>query len=396
MIIMRKYFVLLLFIQLFLSLSVAQNKDIQALIDSIEKEYIVDSRTQIYRINLSEREGQIFLEGIISNDLAYNELRSGISERFPQLKFAVRLLPDREKLGNEVWGVVYNSVGTMRAQPSHAAEIVSQALLGTPVRIFDAKGDWKLIQTPDLYIGWINGSIQPMDDAVHRKYLSLPKLIVTAVATQSHKNPDVDSQPVSDLVAGDMLVFSEKRSDFYSVSYPDGRNAWVAATDVLPVSDWLENIRLTGESIVAIARKFVGVPYLWGGTSAKSVDCSGFVKSVYFMHGIILARDASQQARYGKLVDTAGDFSKTEPGDLVFFGRRGDEQNPTESVVHVGIYIGNNRFIHASDYVHISSFDPNDPLYDAYNTNRYLRTKRILGEINTEGVEEILHNEFYR
>jgi cell wall-associated NlpC family hydrolase len=162
------------------------------------------------------------------------------------------------------------------------------------------------------------------------------------------------------------------------------------------VPDWLENIRLTGESIVATARKFVGVPYLWGGTSAKSVDCSGFVKSVYFMHGIILARDASQQARYGKLVDTAGDFSKTEPGDLVFFGRRGDEQNPTESVVHVGIYIGNNRFIHASDYVHISSFDPNDPLYDAYNTNRYLRTKRILGEINTEGVEEILLNEFYR
>jgi len=158
MIIMRKYFVLLLFIQLFLSLSVAQNKDIQALIDSIEKQYIVDSRTQIIRINLSEREGQIFLEGIISNDLAYNELRSGISERFPQLKFAVRLLPDREKLGNEVWGVVYNSVGTMRAQPSHAAEIVSQTLLGTPVRIFDAKGDWKLIQTPDLYIGWINGS----------------------------------------------------------------------------------------------------------------------------------------------------------------------------------------------------------------------------------------------
>jgi len=149
-----------------------------------------------------------------------------------------------------------------------------------------------------------------MDDAAHRKYFSLPKLIVTAMATQSHEHPDVDSQPVSDLVAGDMLVFTEKRSDFYHVSYPDGRKAWVAVSDALPVPDWLENIRLTGESIVATARKFVGVPYLWGGTSAKSVDCSGFVKSVYFMHGIILARDASQQARYGKLVDTAGDFSK--------------------------------------------------------------------------------------
>jgi hypothetical protein len=65
-------------------------------------------------------------------------------------------------------------------------------------------------------------------------------------------------------------------------------------------------------------------------------------------------------------------------------------------VVHVGIYIGNKQFIHASDYVHISSFDPKDPLYDAYNTNRYLRTKRVLGEINTEGIDEIFQNEFYR
>lgn len=393
---MRKYLLLLLFTQLFLSLSVAQNKDIQAFIDSIEKQYIVDPRTQIYRINFSEYEGQILLQGITSNDLAYNELRSGITEYFPQLEFAVRLLPDREKLGNEIWGVVYNSVGTMRAQPSHAAEIVSQVLLGTPVRIFDAKGDWKLIQTPDLYIGWINGSVQSMDDVTRRKYLSLPKLIVTAMATQSFENPDIDSQPVSDLVAGDMLVFNEKQSNFYHVSYPDGRSAWVAATDVLPVADWLKSIRLTGESIVATARKFTGVPYLWGGTSPKSVDCSGFVKSVYFLYGIILARDASQQARYGKLVDNVGDFSKAEPGDLVFFGRRGDEQNPMESVVHVGIYMGNKRFIHASDYVRISSFDPLDPLYDEYNSNRYLLTKRFLGEINTDGVEEIFHNEFYR
>ena len=393
---MRKYFVFLLFIQLFVSLSVAQNKDIQTFIDSIGKQYIVDPRTQIYRVNLSEREGQIFLEGITSNDLAYNELQSVISEHFPQFEFAVRLLPDRKKLGNEIWGVVYNSVGTLRAQPSHAAEIVSQTLLGTPVRIFDEKGDWKLIQTPDSYIGWINGSVQRMDEAGRQKYLSLPKLMITAMATQSLENPNVDFQPVSDLVAGDMLVFTEKLPNFYHVSYPDGRKAWIAATDALPVQDWLQNIRLTGESVVATARKFVGVPYLWGGTSPKSVDCSGFVKSVYFLHGIILARDASQQARYGKLVDTTGDFSKAEPGDLVFFGKRSNEENPQESVVHVGIYIGNKQFIHASDYVHISSFDPKDPLYDAYNTNRYLRTKRVLGEINTEGIDEIFQNEFYR
>jgi cell wall-associated NlpC family hydrolase len=122
------------------------------------------------------------------------------------------------------------------------------------------------------------------------------------------------------------------------------------------------------------------------------MDCSGFTKQVYFMHGIILDRDASQQVRNGRLIDEAGDFSEALPGDLVFFGTKATPENPKERVVHVGIYIGERRFIHASDFIRINSFDPADPLYDAFNTNRYLRTKRIIGEGNGEGIEEMFNN----
>jgi len=86
----------------------------------------------------------------------------------------------------------------------------------------------------------------------------------------------------------------------------------------MEVDEWLKSSSLTGESIVQTAKQLLGVPYLWGGTSTKGMDCSGFTKQVYFMHGIILARDASQQVRYGRLIDEVGDFSDARPGDLVF------------------------------------------------------------------------------
>lgn len=166
------------------------------------------------------------------------------------------------------------------------------------------------------------------------------------------------------------------------MQYPDGREAFVKKSDAMTVSDWLKKNRLTGESIVHTAKQLTGVPYLWGGTSVKGMDCSGFTKQVYFMHGVILARDASQQVRYGRLIDETGDFSDAFPGDLVFFGTKATVESPKERVVHVGIYIGNKRFIHASDYVHINSFDHADPLYDEFNAHRYLRTKRVIGEVN--------------
>lgn len=372
----------------------AQNSDIQQIAAGLQEKYAPDSRVELFQITASQLNDTLVLRGETTSREAYEELLAQARKTQVQVKDHIRLLPD-ETLGEEIWGIIYNSAGTLRAEPRYGAELVSQALLGMPVRILEQKFGWRRVQTPDRYIGWMNGSVAPMTDAQRQQYLKLPKVIVTSLHARSFGDTGEEALPVSDLVAGDMLVMKQAKEGFYQVQYPDGREAFVKKSDVMTVSDWLKNNRLTGESIVNTAKQLLGVPYFWGGTSTKGMDCSGFTKQVYWMHGIVLARDASQQVRYGKLIDETDDFSNALPGDLVFFGTKATTENPKERVVHVGIYIGDRRFIHASDYVRINSFDPADPLYDEFNAHRYIRTKRVIGEVNSEGIEKIFENSFY-
>lgn len=378
-----------------ITFSMAQDFNIQQTISGVQEKYAPDRRTEIFEVDALEEGDTLILKGETSNKAAYDELIGVAKKNHENVKDSIRLLPD-EELGEQNCGIIYNSTGTIHSEPRYGSETVSQVLLGTPVKVLERNGGWWRIQMPDKYIGWINGSVKRLSLQELNAYNKQPKIVITALHSTSFSQADAASQPVSDLVAGNMLELKDEKGDFYRISYPNGREAFVKKADAQKLPDWLKSIRLTGESIVSVAKRFMGVPYVWGGTSAKGLDCSGFTKTVYFLHGIILQRDASQQVLTGKLIDDTGDFNNAQPGDLVFFGTKASPENPKERVVHVGIYIGNKRFVHASDYIRINSFDPQDPLYDEYNTNRYLRTKRIIGEVNTQGIEEVFKNEFYR
>ena len=124
--------------------------------------------------------------------------------------------------------------------------------------------------------------------------------------------------------------------------------------------------------------------------STKGMDCSGFVRTSFLLHDITLPRNAYQQAAVGQHIDIAPDFSNLQPGDLVFFGRRATDDKPAH-VSHVGIYIGNKKFIHSLAWVHISSFNPADPEYDEYDLNRLLWAQRVLPYVNK--APEIMTND---
>ena len=185
---------------------------------------------------------------------------------------------------------------------------------------------------------------------------------------------------------------------------PSGKTGWVPSGGIAEHKGFRSIAKGEGdaesiskketEMIIAQAMKLVGVPYLWGGMSAKGVDCSGLVRISHLMNGILLPRNASQQIHCGERLKMPLDKSfwndrsdeakfkkemvarieNLQRGDLVFFGTPAMEEGQKERITHVGIYLGNGKIIHASHLVRINSLIPGEKDY-------YENAHRLVGAI---------------
>ena len=294
------------------------------------------------------------------------------------------------------WAVVDLSVNFMREAPDYTEENGDQTLMGTVVEIVGEEGYWRQIVSPEPYKAWVNElGLTEMDETGINAYIASPKYICTADFTHIHSGPSLKALPLCDLVMGclvrqltDARGKAVKKGRFLACLLPDGRTGWVPKADVEPFAGWAASRQASGEGVVQTALRFLGVPYMWGGTSYKAVDCSGFALCAYFMNGILLPRNTSQQVRAG--VEVALDA--LEPGDLLFFGTPATEEKPAR-VNHVGIYIGGGRFIHSSQVVRISSLDPAEP---EFYERKPMNARRIIGHIGDgAGVSLLTDNPLY-
>lgn len=294
------------------------------------------------------------------------------------------------------WAIVNVSCCNLRTSGDYDAGMESQALLGMPLRV-DQDGTWLKVRTPDEDPAWVlHSSVVMASRAQLERWNHSPQVVVTAIYGFVYQKPSRASLPVSDVVASNRFRLLAKKGKFYQVEYPDGRQGYLPVSDAQPLDTWRKGLKSSARSIIATAKKLSGIPYMWGGTSTKGVDCSGFIRTVLLQHDIIIPRNASQQARKGEHIEIAPDFGNLIPGDLVFFGRKATDEKPAH-VSHVGMYIGKGKFIHSLGFVHISSFYPKDPEYDEYDLNRLLWAQRVLPFINKEeGLTTTDRNEYYR
>jgi cell wall-associated NlpC family hydrolase len=224
--------------------------------------------------------------------------------------------------------------------------VQTQVLYGTRLLVEEEQGEWVKVLIPDQrsrkdergYPGWMPKR-QLTDAPEYEKLLAEKGKIasVTASTTRLYKDKTDEGMEVSFLTA---LPFISEEGAWTRVATPDGPRL-LKTKDVeihagKPVRDG--NI---GEAIVSTAKRFLGLHYLWGGMSAFGYDCSGFAYSMHRAHGILIPRDASDQAQAGKWIEK----EEMLPGDLLFFAH----EEGKGRVHHVGIYIGDNQMIHSPD-----------------------------------------------
>ena len=278
--------------------------------------------------------------------------------------------------------VIEFSTSYLRLRPDYESPLETQELMGTVVEIVGESGYWREIISPQPYKAWCTDQgLVEMSTEELKAYEAAPKVVFNELYGHIYMSPSDKAETLCDLVGGNILRYVGKKGKWTQVMLPSGKTGYVQSK-FLKKHEGFRSIAMgegsaesispeTTEAIIAQAEKLLGVPYLWGGMSAKGVDCSGLVRISHIMNGILLPRNASQQIKCGERVP----LDQLQRGDLVYFGTPATDDKPMR-VTHVGIYLGNNKIIHSSHRVRINSLIPGDPDYYE-NAHRLIAATRL-------------------
>lgn len=282
----------------------------------------------------------------------------------------------------ESYGIIHISIAPLYEEPTHRAEMGTQALMGTLVELLDETTDWYKVRTPDGYQAWCEKECLTLTND-RSGYEQKPKVVFTSRYGLAYFDEQL-SIPATDLCAGCQLVLLETLPITFKAELPSGQVVYLLRQDAEAMGEWRASRLHTEQQIVNDSLRFLGTPYLWGGTSSVGVDCSGFTKMVYALSGIGLKRNASQQCLTGLAINVSTGYADLKPADLVFFASQSTGEGRGK-ITHVGIYLGDGDYIHASAMVRINSLDPASPKYHP-RAERFVRASRILGMLGTEGI----------
>ncbi|MBM3266929.1 MAG: C40 family peptidase [Candidatus Sericytochromatia bacterium] len=273
----------------------------------------------------------------------------------------------------------------LRRGPGHAFEMMSQVVMGTLLDVLEAGEEWWQVRAPDGMIAWARSTnLQPATDRDAERWRTREQVLITSPLVTA---PRLTHGSVT-LSAGTRLAFVGRRRDDLLGRTPGREEVLLpaAACRHVPADDGSNPLRAglsepTPELLIRMAHSFLGVPYLWGGTSGWGLDCSGFTQLVFQMAGIQLPRDSDQQLALGQAHGPVTQVKDLAPGDLVFFKS------------HVGLFLGRGEFIHASapaGCVTVNALIPGAQHYASALAKRFLGGGRVLGASRQASAAEAL------
>lgn len=310
---------------------------VAALVEAVRAEHAPDPRLAVFEVEAASEDGMLVLSGATSEPEAAAELHRRIAalDAWSAVVDRVVRLPEAEG-EDAVHAVVSASLAPMYAGPDIRETQISQAVLGRHLTVLRRSGRWLECRGGDGYLGWIHaGYLALMDEAAARGW-ALGAAGETWISLGAEVRDD-DGRVLARLPWGACVV----REAQGVARLPDGRSGRPVG-EMVPAAARERAFPRDAAAICESALRWTGTPYVWGGMTHGGVDCSGFVQSVFRMHGVELPRDSDMQSVTGAPVDPGGDFEQLEAGDLLFF-----EEEPGR-VTHVALSLGGPRIVHSS------------------------------------------------
>lgn len=235
------------------------------------------------------------------------------------------------------YGIVLQPVIAARLLASERSEMVTQYLFGDVLLIEKEETSFCFVTSVyDNYSGWIcKGSIHIIEGS---SSLDLKTAYMSTAQLADVFN--LSDRSIIRLPLGSRLIGYNESNGRFGI---DGYEYQIHPSFVI------NTLPASLDGILETAFSFKNSPYLWGGKTTLGIDCSGFVQTIYAIHGFQLPRDANQQAQVGVEV---GMLADAQQGDLLFF-----TSSISSEISHVGIFLDQNRVIHASINVHVDSLD---------------------------------------
>ncbi|MEM9352866.1 MAG: C40 family peptidase [Planctomycetota bacterium] len=329
-------------------------------VDYYRRSMVNDTRLVAFNVTaLADGDGGVTLGGYCE----FEESRQGVegylaAMGFDRIENEIEIVPSAS-LGEQRFAVVKVESTLSYASPDEG-EVVTDCLLGEPLFLLSATAGHFLAHSGEGYLGYIRvADVERLSEAEFTQYLSGPTVVM---------KQDLEDEGVLLPTGGRLRLVSH--SDGGVTAELPGAGEFGFADSYCEIS---REAAPWAPGVIEAASAMRGTPYLWGGKTAKGVDCSGLVQVAFAGSGVSVPRDADQQFNVGQLTATRWCRGGMRAGDTMYF------INDYGKISHTAIYLGGDRYLHAQmPEVGVNSLDPADPTYLENRDLTFVFAKRFL------------------